>query len=136
MLITGWISDRRGERFTIMWLSTTIMGLAFALTATAASPAAFAAAYLLYGLSWGPVTLSQVSAWPDVLHGRLLALACAGINTLSQAGAFLMPFLWGWSADSTGSFHAGLIGLTIATALALVLTMELSSHVRKAVAPA
>jgi len=136
MLATGYISDRRGERFTTMWISTTVMGLAFALTAMATSPAAFAVAYLLYGLSWGAVTLSQVSAWPDVLHGRVLALGCAAINTLSQLGAFGMPILWGRLADATGSFHAGAVVLTAATAAALLLTAELASHVRRAVAAA
>lgn len=136
MLATGYISDRRGERFTTMWISTTVMGFAFALTAMATSPAAFAVAYLLYGLSWGAVTLSQVSAWPDVLHGRVLALGCAGINTLSQLGAFGMPILWGRLADATGSFHAGAMVLTAATAAALLLTAELASHVRRAVAAA
>ena len=136
MLATGWISDQRGERFTTMWIATTLMGIAFAITAMATSPASLAAAYLLYGLSWGSVTLSQVSAWPDVLHGRVLALGCAAINTLSQAGAFLMPVLWGQVADSTGSFHAGLVGLTAATAVALLLTAELASHVRRIVASA
>ena len=131
MLTTGWISDRRGERFTTMWISTTILGLAFALSAMAHSRAAFAVAYLLYGLSWGSVTLSQVSAWPDVLHGRVLALGCAAINTLSQVGAFLMPILWGRAADATGSFQAGLVGLTLATAVALLMTAELASHVRR-----
>jgi hypothetical protein len=33
----------------------------------------------------------------------------------------------------TGSFHIGLVGLTVATAIALLLTMELASHARKAV---
>jgi MFS transporter, ACS family, tartrate transporter len=134
MLATGWISDRRGERFTTMWISTTVMGLAFAITAIATSPAALAVASLLYSASWGSVTLSQVSAWPDCLNGRVLALGCAGINTLSQIGAFLMPILWGRLADSTGSFHAGAMALTAATAVALLLTAELASHVRRAVA--
>ena len=132
MLATGYISDRRGERFTTMWISTTLMGLAFALTAMATSPAMFAAAYLLYAASWGSVTLSQVSAWPDVLHGRVLALGCAAINTLSQLGAFGMPILWGRLADATGSFHAGAVVLTLVTAFALLLTAELANHVRRA----
>ncbi|MCL6684627.1 MFS transporter [Sphingomonas alba] len=131
MLATGWVSDRRGERFTTMWISTTLMGLSFALTAVADSKPVFAVAYLLYGLSWGSVTLSQVSAWPDVLHGRVLALGCAAVNTLSQIGAFLMPIGWGRAADATGSFDAGLIGLTVATAIALLMTAELASHVRR-----
>ena len=136
MLVTGWISDRLGERFSTMWISTTIMGLAFALTAMSSSPVTLAAAYLLYAASWGAVTLSQVSAWPDVLHGRVLALGCAAVNTMSQAGAFLMPILWGRLADATGSFHAGLIALTAASAAALLMTAELANHVRRAVAHA
>ena len=136
MLATGWISDRRGERFTTMWISTTIMGLAFAMTAIVSSPAGFAVAYLLYAVSWGAVTLSQVSAWPDCLQGRVLALGCAAINTLSQLGAFLMPVLWGRLSDSTGGFRAGAIFLTVATAVALLLTAELANHVRRAVAAA
>lgn len=136
MLLTGWISDRLGERFTTMWLSTMIMGLSFALTAIATSPTVIAIAYLLYGLSWGSVTLSQVSAWPDVLPTRLLALGCAAINTASQAGAFLMPVLWGRMADATGSFQLGLTCLAVATAAALVLTLEISAHVRRTLAPA
>ena len=89
----------------------------------------FAVAYLLYAVSWGAVTLSQVSAWPDCLHGRVLALGCAAINTLSQLGAFLMPILWGRLADLTGDFHAGAIVLTVATAVALLMTAELANHV-------
>ena len=131
MLATGWVSDHLHERFTTMWISTTLMGLSFAITATASSPTVLASAYLLYGLSWGSVTLSQVSAWPDVLHGRVLALGCAGINTLSQAGAFLLPVLWGKAADATGNYQAGLAGLVFATCIALLLTLEFGTHVKR-----
>jgi ACS family tartrate transporter-like MFS transporter len=136
MLATGWVSDHLHERFTTMWISTTLMGLSFAITATAHSPNMLAAAYLLYGLSWGSVTLSQVSAWPDVLHGRVLALGCAGINTLSQAGAFLLPVLWGKAADASGSFQIGLAGLIAATCAALLLTLEFGTHVKRKTAAA
>jgi len=136
MLVTGWISDRQGERFTSMWIWTTLMGLSFAITAAASSPKILAAAYLLYGLSWGSVTLSQVSAWADLLQGRVLALGCAAINSLSQIGAFVLPLAWGKAADATGGYHAGLIGLTVATAIALLLTMELAANTRRTVAAA
>ena len=136
MLLTGWISDRRGERFTTMWICATLMGISFAITAAAPPPAVLAAAYLLYGASWGSLHLSQVSAWPDVLQGRVLALACAAINTLSQIGAFFLPILWGRLADSTGSFRVGLIGLTGATAITLLLILELGAQVRRTTAHA
>lgn len=76
--------------------------------------------------------MSRVSAWSDCLHGRVLARGCAAISTLSQLGAFLMPILWGRLADATGDFRAGAIILTVATAVALLLTAELANHVRRA----
>ena len=136
MLATGWLSDHLHERFTTMWISTTLMGLSFAITMTAFSPNILAAAYLLYGLSWGSVTLSQVSAWPDVLHGRVLALGCAGINTLSQAGAFLFPVIWGRLHDMSGTNQMGLAGLVLATSVALLLTLEFGTHVKRTTATA
>jgi ACS family tartrate transporter-like MFS transporter len=134
MLLTGWFSDRRGERFTTMWISTTMMGLAFAMTATAGSPRMIAAADLLYGLSWGSVTLTQVSAWPDLLPGNLLALGCAGINTLQQIGAFVMPVLWGRMADESGNFRPGLLFLAAATVLALLMTLQLARKAKHSLA--
>ncbi len=108
MLFSGAFSDRRGERFTTLLVSTALMGLAFLTLAIATTPSIVMAAYLLFGATWGAVTLSQVMIWPDVLHIRLLAVGCAAINTMSQIGAFVMPYGWGASRDATGSFHAGL----------------------------
>jgi ACS family tartrate transporter-like MFS transporter len=61
--------------------------------------------------------------WPDLLPRHLLAVGCAAINTVSQIGAFLMPYAWGAARDATGGFEAGLAGLAIAAALAVVVAL-------------
>jgi ACS family tartrate transporter-like MFS transporter len=132
MLVTGWYSDRRGERFATMLASTVLMGIAFLLIALTDSPAVVVAGYLLFAASWTAVTLSQVMAWPDVLHLRLLAVGSAAINTASQIGAFLMPLAWGAAKDATGSYRFGLLGLASAAMLASVLTLALRRQVRSA----
>jgi cyanate permease len=47
-----------------------------------------------------------------------------------------MPVLWGRMADATGSFQMGLTCLAVATAAALVLTLEIGAHVRRSLATA
>ena len=130
MLGVGWYSDKLGERFTPLIVSGLFMGSAFLLMAFGSSSAIVVAGYLLYGLSWSSVTLSHISLWPDVLHIRLLAVGSAAVNSMSQLGAFLMPYAWGYSKDATGSFQYGLIGLSVATFLALLLTAVLRKQCR------
>ncbi len=129
MLFVGWYSDRRGERFTTLIVSAVLMGSAFLVMAFATSSTVLVGAYLLYGLSWSSVTLSHISLWPDVLHIRLLAVGSAAINSMSQIAAFLMPYAWGTARDATGSFKSGLIGLSVAMFLALILTVVLRRQV-------
>jgi ACS family tartrate transporter-like MFS transporter len=131
MLWVGWYSDRRGERFRALIVSSVLMGGAFVLMAFAASSLFVVGAYLLYGLSWSSVTLSHISLWPDVLHARLLAVGSAAINSMSQIAAFLMPYAWGVAKDATGSFQYGLIGLAVAMLVSLILTLVLRRHVSR-----
>ena len=136
MLVTGWVSDRRGERFTTMIIGSAVMGLAFAVMALVPSPMVIMVGTVAFGASWGVVTLSQVSAWPEILHGPMLGVGCAAINTLSQVGAFVMPLAWGRSRDLTGGASLGLLGLTAVMTLALVLTFSLRAQLRRSTAPA
>lgn len=135
MLFTGWYSDRRGERFTTMVVSTALTSAAYLTLALATSPAVVVAAYVVFMTAWTSVTLSQVMAWPDVLHVRSLAVGSAAINSASQAGAFLMPFAWGAAKDATGGFRAGLFGLAAVALLATVLSAALWRQVHGARRP-
>jgi ACS family tartrate transporter-like MFS transporter len=129
MLWVGWYSDRRGERFRAFIVSSVLMASAFAVMAFATSGTVVLGAYLLFGLSWSSVTLSHISLWPDVLHARLLAVGSAAINSMSQIAAFLMPYAWGVARDASGSYRYGLIGLSLAMLLSLILTLVLRRRV-------
>jgi ACS family tartrate transporter-like MFS transporter len=54
------------------------------------------------------VTLTTCLVLTEVVPSRMVAVAMAAVNTLSQLGAFVAPTLWGMSKDSTGSYHFGL----------------------------
>ena len=64
---------------------------------------------------------------------RELAVGLAALNTVSQVGAFVMPYLWGRAKDATGSYHAGLIGLSVALLVnvALILVVRVKAHARQ-----
>lgn len=128
MLFTGWYSDRLGNRFRPMLVSTGLMACAFLTISLAASSVVIIGAFLLFAISWPSVTLSQVTAWPDVLHIRSLAVGCAAINSMSQIGAFVLPYSFGVMRDATGGFAVGLMGLFVAAAMALLLTLIVRRH--------
>jgi ACS family tartrate transporter-like MFS transporter len=54
------------------------------------------------------VTLTTCLVLTEVVPSRMVAVAMAAVNTLSQLGAFVAPTLWGMSKDATGSYHFGL----------------------------
>ena|SRR6478736_1519254 len=70
-------------------------------------------------------------------HGRAVLLASSVasatevINTVSQFGAFLMPYAWGAARDATGGFEVGLTGLAIAAALAVLVALAARSQARR-----
>jgi ACS family tartrate transporter-like MFS transporter len=134
ILIGGAWSDRRGERFSVMLASTAVVGVSYLAMAITLpfSPALLIAAYLVLQFAWTSVTNANVMLWPDLLHPRQLAVGSAAINTLSQLGAFTMPFAWGAARDATGSNQTALYGLAVALALAFAVAFGLSRQVGRA----
>ena len=59
------------------------------------------------------------------LTGSAAAGGLAAINSVGAFGGFVGPFMVGWLKDATGSFTAGLIGLTMVLCLAVVLSFTL-----------
>ena len=110
MLVTGWMTDRARDRFPVLLACT-------ALLATA----------------WTPVTSSQVQLWADVLPIRKLAVGCAAINSMSQIGAAISPWLWGWARDATGGYGLALGVMAAAMLLAVLLILLLRARVRGAI---
>jgi len=106
--------------------------LAYLAIALTSSPIVTIVAFLIFMLAWTSVTLSGVMLWPDLLPVRKLAVGCAAINTMSQIGAFVMPYAWGAAKDATGNYHAGLFGLAAASLAALFVAIAMQAQVRNA----
>ncbi|MDB5671759.1 MAG: transporter, family, tartrate transporter [Alphaproteobacteria bacterium] len=121
ILIAAMVSDRRGERFSTMVTSTALVGFCFAIMGATVrgEPTWFLAAFLVWAFAIWAVSFSNIMCWPDLLPRHLLAVGCAAINSVSQVGAFVMPFAWGAAQDATGGYQAGLWGLAIAAALSV-----------------
>lgn len=125
ILLAGFLSDRRGERFSTMMISIATVGACYALMAasTHGNASLFIAAYLVWGFATWAVSFGNIMCWPDLLPRHLLAVGCAAINTVSQIGAFLMPYAWGAAQDATGGFEAGLSGLAVGAGLAVLVAL-------------
>jgi ACS family tartrate transporter-like MFS transporter len=50
---------------------------------------------------------------PLFLHGTAAAAGIAMINSVGNMGGFVGPYLMGWLRDQTGSYVAGLLGLSV-----------------------
>ncbi|HSI18146.1 MAG TPA: MFS transporter [Sphingomonas sp.] len=136
MLVTGWMTDRSGDRFPVLLLCTALVSLAYASLGWGGSPAVVIGAYLLFATAWAPVTSSHVQLWADVLQIRKLAVGCAAINSMSQIGAAISPWLWGWAKDATGGYGLALTVMSVAMLLALAVITMLRARVRGQIAPA
>jgi ACS family tartrate transporter-like MFS transporter len=108
MLASGWHSDRIGGRFAHLIGSMVLVAATFGIMAFAKTPAMLITAYLAMAFFWPAVTLTTCLVLTEVVPSRMVAVAMAAVNTLSQLGAFVAPTLWGMSKDSTGSYHFGL----------------------------
>ena len=65
------------------------------------------------------------------LTGPAAAGGLAFMNSIGAAGGFVGPFMVGWLKDATGSFTAGLIGMTAVLSLSVVMSLSLFLMVKK-----
>jgi ACS family tartrate transporter-like MFS transporter len=130
MLASGWHSDRHGERFTTMLVSTLAVGGGFLVMGLSTSPVLSVAAYFAISFFWPAVTLSNVVICTEVVPRRMAGVAVAAVNTVNQLGAFVGPWLWGISKDRMGTYHLGLMLLPIAFAMATAITLNLRRQLR------
>ena len=132
MLASGWHSDRLGQRFSHLLGSMVLVAACFAMMAAATSPAVLLTSYLLQSFFWPAVTLSTCLVLTEVVPSRMVAVAMAAVNTLSQLGAFAVPALWGMSKDATGSYHTGLmlvpVAFLAAAGIGLVLRRQVTAR--------
>lgn len=123
ILAAGNYADPRGARFPDAFKYSLLLTLSFLMLALSKSTTVTIAAYLLFAAVCYTIPMLTSSGWADVLSARELAVGAAGINTLSQIGAFVTPFAWGALKDATGDYRAGLFLLfTIAACMSLLLS--------------
>jgi ACS family tartrate transporter-like MFS transporter len=114
MLVTGWHSDRTGER---KW-HTAIPRLV--------SGAALTACFFFTSHIWIMVSMLSLATvgfycahpgfWPlpNLFLGRAAAAASIGlINSFGNLGGFLGPYAIGWLTSTTGSFRASMLALAL-----------------------
>jgi ACS family tartrate transporter-like MFS transporter len=123
MLLNGWSSDRRRERYVHLIAPLITLALAYALMSLTASPLLICAAYVVAVLSNMAISAVVWLAPGEALQPSTSAASLATINSLGQLGSFVFPALWGLAKDQTGSFHLGLTLLPIPFLLAAAIVI-------------
>jgi ACS family tartrate transporter-like MFS transporter len=108
MFLTGWVTDRRGERYTALIIALMIDSASYLVIALAPSAQIVAGAFILAQIGRGMQSTAQAALWTDVLKDRRLAIGAAAISSVANMGVFLLPFAFGYAKDATGSYHLGL----------------------------
>lgn len=131
ILAAGSYADPRGARFPDAFAYSLVLVLAFLALALSTSPIMTIVAYLSFAAVCFTIPMLTSSGWADVLSARELAVGAAGINTLSQVGAFVTPFAWGALKDATGDYRAGLLLLFVIAASLSALLCWLCGQLRQ-----
>ncbi len=108
MLITGWVTDWMGQRYTALIIALTVDMFAYALIVLGGTPTLIMAGFVLAQMGRGIQATAQAALWTDVLRQRRLAIGVAAISSVANMGTFLLPFAFGWSRDATGGYITAL----------------------------
>ena len=125
MLASGWHSDRLGQRYSHLLGGSLLVAGCFLTMGLATSPKVLLGAYMVVCFCWPAVTLSTALSCSEGVPKHMVAVAMGAVNTLSQLGAFIGPWMWGISKDVTGTYHLGLMLLPVAFLLAAGATLSL-----------
>jgi ACS family tartrate transporter-like MFS transporter len=130
MLISGWSSDRAGER--LLHLGLPLFGVAGALAVMAfvPDPAALVVSFLVFFAFYFAAQGVFWAASDRLLPPSYTPVAIAAINTIGMIGSFVAPILWGWAKDVSGSYDLGLKLLPFGFVLAGLIVLALRRAVR------
>ncbi len=132
MLIGGWITDHRGERYTVLFVALGFDIVGYLIIAAAHSPWLIAAGLILSQVGRGAHSTAQVALWADVLKDRRMAIGAAAISSVANIGVWLMPIGFGMAKDATGGYVAGLWAMPVMHVLALGAAVLLWRRTRRA----
>jgi ACS family tartrate transporter-like MFS transporter len=128
MILFGWHSDHRKERFLHLAAPILMMAAAYGVLAMTRDPRVVICAYWLAIMSNCGIAAVFWLAPGELLAPRSLAVSIAAINAVGQLGSFVSPILWGMAKDATGSFHLALSLLPAGYLLAAALVLWLRSQ--------
>ena len=131
MFLTGWVTDRRGERFTALIIALVIDTIGYLVVALAPSATTIAVAFLCCMIGRGMQSTAQAALWTDILKQRRLAIGAAAISSVANLGVFLLPFGFGFAKDWSGSYHLGLFAFPALHVVALVLALVLMRNAKR-----
>jgi ACS family tartrate transporter-like MFS transporter len=131
MLLNGAHSDRTGERALHCIVPCTIMAIGFVTASYAHAPwlvvAALGASFTAFMSMQGPALALPT----QFLAGRAAAAGIAAMNTITMFSGFVGPYWMGLMKDATGSYQAGLRGLTLPALAAAAVMFALTRSLRK-----
>jgi ACS family tartrate transporter-like MFS transporter len=130
MIASGWHSDRQGHRFAHLLGGCLGAGSAFLVMAYAPTSAVLLVAYYGMMLFFPAVTLSTLVLTSEIVPRRAVGVSVAAVNTLSQLGAFVGPWLVGISKDATGGYHLAQTLLPVGFFLSVAIVLNVRRELR------
>jgi ACS family tartrate transporter-like MFS transporter len=112
MLISGYLSDRSGERRWHCAIPRFTAGLAFVVLALV--PMGVPASLVLLGIATAGLLAGHPPLWaiPSTFLGAAAAAGGIGlINASGNLGGFAGPYMLGWFSQHTGAFLGGMLGM-------------------------
>ncbi len=123
MLLAGWHSDHRRERYLHVVAFMLLLSCAYLSLSLSTAPLLLVFAYATTVLAGNA---NQAVFWlipSDVLRGRSAAAGVAAIGSIGMIGSFLGPYAWGIAKDSTGNYQLGLMGVALAFFIAGIIVL-------------
>jgi ACS family tartrate transporter-like MFS transporter len=114
MIVNGWHSDRRRERYLHAAVPVVALACAYLVIVVSTMPWLVVTGYVITVVG---TNAFQATFWlipSDVLKGREAAVGVAAIGSIGMIGSFLGPYLWGIARDLTGGYRVGLLWLVVA----------------------
>ena len=129
MILTGWHSDKTGERVWHTAIPRFVGGLALAVSAFTIGYINVPMVVLAFSIALSGVVAAYPSLWAipaNVLSISAAAIGIGLISALGNLGGFAGPYIIGYFSDSTGSYSAGLWAVAIALFLSGIVVLMVS----------
>jgi ACS family tartrate transporter-like MFS transporter len=131
MLLVGASSDRSRERMWHCIVPCLVGGAGYVTASYSTQPwvvvVSLSASFIAVNALWGPA----LSVPMEFLAGRAAAAGIAAMNTIAIFSGFAGPYWMGVMKDATGTYQAGLRGLTVSAVIAGAIMHALTRSLAK-----